>query len=65
MPIAGRQSSADRDYLAASLEAPHRDDIAKLLDENERVRSPHASVQLDARSVGQRMGGAQRAGERS
>jgi tetratricopeptide (TPR) repeat protein len=48
----GRQSSADRNYLAARLEAPHRDDIAKLLDENERVRSPYASVQLDARTVG-------------
>jgi tetratricopeptide (TPR) repeat protein len=48
----GRPVDADRDFQTARLEAPAREDIATLLDEAERTRSPRASLHLDARSVG-------------
>jgi tetratricopeptide (TPR) repeat protein len=48
----GRPASADRDLQMARLEAPDREDIATLIDDAERARSPRAGVQLEARSVG-------------
>jgi tetratricopeptide (TPR) repeat protein len=48
----GRPANADRDFQTARLEAPDREDIATLIDDAERARSPRAGVQLETRSVG-------------
>jgi tetratricopeptide (TPR) repeat protein len=48
----GRSTDADRDFQLAGLEAPDREDIATLLDDAARARSPRAGVQLETRSVG-------------